>query len=133
MMMLAKFSVLLIALLFHCGCASTKVSSSRAGATDAKREIQSGSLALERYGFAAGVSTASDAYLSSLGVEIRPVAGCVVNDQIIGHASGFNRVMRRAIKDRFGTDVFERAEQQNATERKRRGYQQAARRESKAT
>ena len=114
--MLARSLVVLVAVLVGCGCASTKVASSRTGASDAQTEIQFGILALERYGFGAGIPTESDAYLASLGVEIRPVAGCVVDDQTLGHADGFNRVMRRAIKDKFGSDVFKRAEQRGAPE-----------------
>ena len=85
-------------------------------------------LALEEYGFGAGIPTRSDEYLESLGIEIRPVAGCVVDDTVIGHASGFNRVMTKAIKARFGSDVFARAEQQNQRSEQDAGVQPPARR-----
>ena len=113
-MKLARSTVFLFVLIFNCGCSFTKLSSSRVGAADAQLEIQSGTLALEEYGFGAGLPSVSDDYLSSLGVEIRPVAGCLVDDEIIGHASGFNREMRREIKDRFGSNVFKLADQQKS-------------------
>jgi|GEM_PF-3027154 len=55
--------------------------------------------------------TPSEKYLTKRGVEIRPVAGCVVDNQIIGHAKGFNRVMKRGIREKLGDDIFIRAEQ----------------------
>lgn len=92
-------------------CASSKWSASIKGATDAREELRKGSMALEVYGEFAGTKTLSEKYLAERGVEIRAVAGCMVNNQIIGHAQGFNRVMKQGIKDELGNDVFDKAEQ----------------------
>lgn len=97
--------------LLICGCASSKWSASMTGETDARKEIGKGVMALEVYGFGAGAPTAYEDYLIRRGVEVRPVAGCVVDNQIIGHAKGFNRVMKRGIREKLGGDVFDKAEQ----------------------
>jgi len=80
-----------------------------AGRAAAQRDIQHGVLATESAGLPAEWS---DEYVKLLksryGVEDRTVAGCMVDDRILGHMRGYNEVADTEIKRRFGADVFDR-------------------------
>lgn len=41
------------------------------------------------------------------GIHLKDIAGCVVDDQIIGHVIGYNDVSMAEMKRRFGRDVLE--------------------------
>ena len=74
------------------------------GRADARRDIRAGHLALEVSGLGAGefVKPLKERY----GVEARVVAGCVVNETIMGHERGYNVVSAAEIKRRLGVDIL---------------------------
>ena len=70
------------------------------GKVDAKQELSKGNLALEAYGFRmVSEPSKGELLLKEHGIQIRYVAGCAVNDKIINHAKGFNKVMKKAIQE----------------------------------
>jgi hypothetical protein len=80
------------------------------GRADALSELNKGVLAVESFGLPpAWVRLYEKILKEKYGIEDRTVAGCMVNDEIIGHAKGFNEVMEREIKKRWTEDVFEQA------------------------
>jgi hypothetical protein len=76
------------------------------GRADAHRDIRDGQLALEVSGFGAGsmAKPLKDRY----GIDTRVVAGCVVDDTILGHERGYNLVSGAEIKRRLGVDILRR-------------------------
>ena len=86
-----------------------------AGRADAEKDIRANVLALERFGLpAAWDGEYSRILQEKYRILVRPVAGCVVNADIIGHAKGYNEVSRPEIERRFGADVFEKARKEAA-------------------
>jgi hypothetical protein len=80
------------------------------GRADARSELSKGVLAIESFGLPPPWVRLYEKILKErYGIEDRTVAGCMVNDEIIGHAKGFNEVMEREIKKRWPEDVFEQA------------------------
>ena len=80
-----------------------------AGRTAAQRDIRRGILAVESAGLPAEWSQEYEHLLKQrYGITDRGVAGCLVNDKIIGHIRGYNEVSEAEITRRFGADVFER-------------------------
>jgi len=75
------------------------------GRADARRDIRAGRLAVEVSGLGAGslVKPLKERY----GVETRVVAGCVVDDTIMGHERGYNIVSAAEIKRRLGVDILD--------------------------
>ncbi len=77
------------------------------GKAAATRELAEGKLALETYGLP---PVSRRAYMDLLkqrhGIQLRAVAGCIVNSTITGHARGFNEVMMAEIEKRFGPDAL---------------------------
>jgi len=79
------------------------------GRADAQRDIQRGVLATESAGLPTVWAGEYDRLLKQrYGVEDRGVAGCMVDDRIVGHMAGYNEVSNAEIKRRFGADVFDR-------------------------
>jgi len=74
------------------------------GRADAHRDIRDGQLTIEVSGFGAGIiaQPLKDRY----GVETRVVAGCLVDDWILGHERGYNVVSAAEIKRRTGIDIL---------------------------
>ncbi len=82
-----------------------------AGRADAQRDIAAGILAREVYGFgAAGGGPLVDVLRERYHIETRPVAGCVVNENILGHAAGYNRTSQREVDRRFGRGSIAKTE-----------------------
>ncbi len=81
------------------------------GRTDALKELEKGVLALETMGLP---PVSRRAYIDLLkerhGIQLRVVAGCLVNSSITGHARGFNEVMMEEIAKRFGADALTKVE-----------------------
>jgi hypothetical protein len=63
---------------------------------------------VETYGFPIP-NNPYESYLSSYGVKVDSVAGCIVDDRTIEHADGYNSKMEHLINKRLGKDVFEEA------------------------
>lgn len=86
----------------------------RAGRADAERDVRAGTLAIEAYGFGAGAGSYVRLFRDRFQVEVRAVAGCLVDDTIIGHVSGYNAVTEAEIERRFGRGAMEAAQEEGA-------------------
>ena len=79
----------------------------RAGRAEAQRDISRNYLAVEEYG---KVEAWDPDYAKiaeeRFGVHVKRVAGCIILDQILGHAKGYNEISEPEIKRRFGRDVL---------------------------
>jgi hypothetical protein len=119
--MKAHFLASLLTVLWITGCAfndqvkepdSSMTYSRRAyhaGRAAAERDIKHGILAVESAGLRAEWSSEYVRLLKQrYGIEDRGVAGCIVDDKIIGHMRGYNEVSDAEITRRFGPNVFER-------------------------
>lgn len=85
------------------------------GWADAKKDAKAGRLILESYGFGTftpGAPNFSDSARQQYGIEINQVAGCGVNERIMGHAKGYNDATIKEIKRRFGGGVVAKAEEE---------------------
>ena len=51
-------------------------------------------------------STAGDKGFAKDGVEVKVIAGCVVNDGILDGARIYNEIMREKLKAKLGRDIF---------------------------
>ena len=76
------------------------------GRADARRDIRDGHLAVEVYGFGAG--SIAKPLEERYHVDTRVVAGCVVDDTLMGHARGYNIVSAAEVRRRFGVDILDR-------------------------
>ena len=76
------------------------------GRADAHRNTRDGHSAIEVSGLGAGdfAKPLRDRY----GIDTRVVAGCVVNETILGHERGYNVVSAAEIKRRLGVDILDR-------------------------
>jgi hypothetical protein len=84
-----------------------------AGRTEAKKDVGTGVLVIEESGFGAGGGPHVQRILRDrYGVEIRGVAGCVVNERIMGHEDGYNSVSQSEIDRRFGHERVEAAREE---------------------
>ena len=77
------------------------------GRVDAKKDIQKGQLGVEIFGGPGYLVPAFHELRERFGIEARPVAACVVNTQILGHAVGYNKVMASEVKRRFGVNIID--------------------------
>jgi len=74
-----------------------------AGAAEAERDIAAGVLRLKSYGLPAHwFGDYARLMQSRLGVEIKPVAGCVVTTSLVRNVQGYNKRMTEEIIRRFG-------------------------------
>lgn len=80
-----------------------------AGRTEAKKDVAAGVLAIERYGFGAAGGSYVRILRERHQIDVRPVAGCLVTEIILGHAAGYNAVSEREIDRRIGRAVIEAA------------------------
>lgn len=74
----------------------------RAGRAEAKKDVAAGVLAIEEHGFGAGSGPHVELLCERYQIEIRGIAGCFVNETILGHAAGYNAVSRVEIDRRVG-------------------------------
>ncbi len=78
-----------------------------AGRTDAERDIREGRLIVEDYGFPPKGQAEYAAILQQrCNVELKRVAGDIVDAKAIGHAKGYNEVSETVIKSRFGENIL---------------------------
>jgi len=83
----------------------------QAGHEDAGKDVREGRLIIESF----GLPPPWDADYAKLlkeryGIELRAVAGCVVDDNIVGHRKGYNEVSEAEIQRRFGSDILEKTQ-----------------------
>jgi len=87
------------------------------GHDDAERDLKAGRLALEIFGLPAPYfGEYTKLLLDRYHIELHQVAGCVIDNQIAGHANGYNEVAIKEIERRYGKDILETARQE-ASER----------------
>lgn len=85
----------------------------RRGKIDAQRDIQANQMITEIYGFGASRDSELGRLLKKrYGIEQRVVAGCIVNEKIIGHAKGYNEISHAEIERRFGKDIWDKVQQE---------------------
>ena len=81
-----------------------------AGRAEAERDLETGRLVVEDFGFP---RKGQEEYVAILkqryGIEVRRVAGDIVEFKPYGHAFGYNDMSEPEIKRRFGDDVLEKA------------------------
>jgi hypothetical protein len=81
------------------------------GKADAQRELAQGVLAYETFGLPQpDFSEFRQVLLERYKIEVRAIAGCLIDSKILGHSSGFNQIMEAEIVRRYGKDVWDRAE-----------------------
>jgi hypothetical protein len=83
----------------------------RAGRADATRDLQRNYFAVEIFG-RQPVFEEQDIKLAVMryGIHVKAVGGCVVDEDILGHAKGYNEISEPAIQRRFGKDVLLKTE-----------------------
>jgi hypothetical protein len=81
----------------------------RAGRAQAEKDLHSGVLAVESYGFPLPPEYA-DILRDRYGVELRPIAGDTdVTAKVLGYAEGYNELSKAEVRRRFGDGVLEAA------------------------
>src|SRR5205823_3452542 len=83
----------------------------RAGRADAQRDIRRNYFAVEIFG-RQPVFEEEYANLAQkrYGIHVKGVAGCIVDENILGHAKGYNEISEPAIDRRFGKGVLLKTE-----------------------
>jgi hypothetical protein len=88
----------------------------RAGRADAQRDLRRNYFAVEIYGrepvYAEEYSKHAE---RRYGIHVKRVAGCIVDEDILGHAKGYNEISEPEIHRRFGKDVLLKAEAEVAS------------------
>ena len=79
----------------------------RAGRDDARRDVARGYFAREEFGrlpvfYDEYVRLAAKRY----GIHIKVLAGCIIDEEIEGHAKGYNEISQAAIDRHFKKDVL---------------------------
>lgn len=98
---------LTILALIALGCSSDD----SAGFAEAERDIAAGTLRIKTYGLPGPSFVESIALMQSrLGVEVKPVAGCLVDDALRENVTGYNRRMMAEIARKFGPDAMAKIE-----------------------
>jgi len=87
------------------------LSAYRAGRSDAEKDVRENRLIIETF----GLPPRWDGDYAKLleqryRIEVRTVAGCMVDEKIVGHAKGYNEVSKAEIQRRFGSDVLEKTQ-----------------------
>jgi hypothetical protein len=85
------------------------------GRADATGDLQSGHLTVEIYGLA---MKGEDEYARKLQeryqIELRRIAGCIVDEKILAHEKGYNELSEAEIERRFGNSTLKDAEDRAA-------------------
>ena len=96
------YFILALLCILATGCAA------RSGRADAQQDLAKDVLAKERFGLpVVCINEYSELLRERYRIELRPVAGCVVNSRILAHARGYNGVMGAEIERRFGTNIWD--------------------------
>lgn len=81
----------------------------RRGKAEARADIAAGRLRLLTYGYPAAARWKYGELLEQrLGVELHPIAGCVVDDGITGRADGYDAVMHAHLEAQYGRGILDR-------------------------
>lgn len=99
-----------VGVLAFVACYSTQGSwlAENKGRADARKDLKAGKLKVEVMGGppAPWEGTYGRLLKERYGIEYNWVADCVVSDQVIGHAKGYNEIMGAEITRRFGKDAL---------------------------
>jgi len=80
------------------------------GLRDASADFSNGVYRIETYGLRSSTPNAEENYLKEhYGIQIHPIAACVVSSGILGHADGYNSRMKDLLIQKFEHDVFKEA------------------------
>ena len=89
----------------------------------AKQRAGAEVIVLEGYGMGGGFTPAAPPFsaevLAKYRLEIQPIASCVVNPYVQGHARGYNTAAVAQITERYGAEVITAAEQEEAARQQR--------------
>jgi hypothetical protein len=102
----------------------------QAGRAEARRDVAAGVMAIEEYGFGAGTGDSVRILRERYHIEERAIAQCIVDEQILGHAAGYNEVSEAEIDRRVGLQRVQAARVEGAqlaaekTARQKRYYQE---------
>ena len=77
------------------------------GRQDAEKDVRQGRLMMETFGlpppwFDDCAKLLNERYR----IQVKKVAGCIINGEIVGHAKGYNEVSTAEIQRRFGRDIL---------------------------
>jgi len=86
------------------------------GRADAERDTRAGRLVIERFGLLFGEGDYVTILRQRYQIEMKTVAGCLVDDEIVGHAVGYNEIMKAEIERRFGPGLLERVREEAEAE-----------------
>ncbi|MSU57913.1 MAG: hypothetical protein EXS35_06980 [Pedosphaera sp.] len=82
-----------------------------AARVEAQRDIESGQLAYEVYGFLLPYFSECEQLLCDrYRIHLRVVGGCVVDESVRAHAKGYNEIMVPEIERRFGSNLWAQTE-----------------------
>lgn len=89
------------------------------GQKDAREDIKAGTLKLKTLGLPAKwFREWQEILLQGYGVRVEMVDGCVVSDEEMDYAEGYNSISEAEIKSRFGANIFEKTKKKaEATQR----------------
>jgi len=81
------------------------------GRSDAEKDVRENRLIIETF----GLRPRWDGDYAKLldqryRIEVRTVAGCMVDGKVVGHAKGYNEVSKAEIQRRFGSEVLEKTQ-----------------------
>ena len=77
-----------------------------AGRTSAAKDVAAGQLTIEVYGLGAGHDFYAKTLQERYQIQPKVVADCLVDEQILGHAAGYNSVSEAEIERRFGSGTL---------------------------
>jgi hypothetical protein len=83
----------------------------RAGRAEAQKDVAAGILATEEYGLFAASGPSERTLRERYQVEDRVIAGCAVDERILGHAAGYNAVSEAEIGRRLGSRLAQAREE----------------------
>jgi len=87
------------------------LSAYQAGRSEADKDVRENRLIIEIF----GLPTPWDGEYAKLlndryHIQVRRVAGCIVDEKLVGHAKGYNEISESEIQHRFGGDVLEKTQ-----------------------
>jgi hypothetical protein len=95
------------------GYPTNSAAAREAGMTEAKRDLSNGVLIVKTAGLPSPDRPDYEQLLKeSCNATLQPIAGCIVTSGLQAYMSGYNEVSTAAIKQRFGTNIFEKLDQE---------------------
>ncbi|HZP59544.1 MAG TPA: hypothetical protein VFB27_04410 [Opitutaceae bacterium] len=86
----------------------------RDGKKEAQDDIARGTPKLKLYGLEVGdFDERAAVFRRRLGVELDPIAGCIVSDPLVKYADAYNAEVRRFLAAKFGPNAFDDVERES--------------------